>query len=78
MSDLFTLTWMPDAGAQTITLDEITVDSLLRAAGDLGVSTYTWSDIHVYRLVATLAGGLLSHGEGIAVCPQGTVTVRRE
>lgn len=75
---MYTLTWTTDNGVlRTLGLDEITVGSLLTAAGDLGVDTCDWGDLYVYKLVATLAGGLLSDGEGVVACSQGTVVVHR-
>ncbi|SHX65765.1 hypothetical protein [Mycobacteroides abscessus] len=73
----FTLTWTTDTDERTVSMPTITLDTLLNAAGDLGIDTSEWTDLYVYKLVATVAGALLTGEEATADLADGTAVVRR-
>ncbi len=73
----FTLTWTTDTDERTVSMPTVTPDTLLTAASELGVDTSSWDDLYVYKLVATVAGALLTGEEAEVDFGGGIAVVRR-
>ena len=73
----FTLIWTTDTDERTVSMPTVTADTLLNAASELGIDTRDWTDLHTYKLVATIAGALLTGEEATVPLGDGTAVVRR-